>query len=157
MKHTTFILLILMFAQHSHGQVFLCTDMNGKQNYTDSPCADTQSKGTTYIPKTQTTSLKTINLPASLSVKKPKIKKANCPFFSSHELRNMRVKGLYKKGLSMIHIEKRFGTPHHTDAISDIKERWFYNEPKMERQFKFKHGCLTSWKEKVIVQKLRAR
>ena len=148
--------LCFVFSQASLSQIFLCTDASGKKNYTDAPCSDTKAKGARYTPKTQTTSLKTIQLPTELSNKKVKTAKTACPFFSSHELRNMRVKGLYKKGLSMAHIEKRFGKPHHTDAISDIKERWFYNEVKAERQFKFKNGCLVSWKEKAIVQKFRA-
>lgn len=145
-----------MVSPLSLSQVFLCTDTNGKKHYTDSPCTTSQGKGARYTPKTQTTSLKTIQLPTELSNKKVNTAKTVCPFFSSHELRNMRVKGLYKKGLSMAHIEKRFGKPHHTDAITDIKERWFYNEVKAERQFKFKNGCLVSWKEKAIIQKLRA-
>ena len=140
-----FIVLIFIFP--TQAELYRCTSPSGKIQYTDQACPDS---GSPYKPKSVMTNYKTIK-PVKLHSKKSatsaKDQKQQCPFFSSTELRNLRVKGEFKKGLTRADIEKRLGT---ADDISNNKNKstWVYNSKNVKRIFRFKHGCLTAWKEK---------
>ena len=141
------VLILLLFTYQAQAELYRCTSVSGKIQYTDKACPEA---GASYQPKAVMTNYKTIK-PVKLHSKKSatstKTQNQPCPFFSSTELRNLRVKGEFKKGLTRADIEKRLG---NADDISNSKNKstWVYNSKNVKRIFRFKHGCLTAWKEK---------
>jgi hypothetical protein len=96
------------------------------------------------------TSLKTIKNPNFESTSQPKkanTKKASCPHFTTTELRNLKVKDQFIKGLPNHYIAKRLGNPNSTEN-SGNNEKWKYKSDFAWREFKFTKGCLVSWKIK---------
>jgi len=141
------VLIILIFIYPAQAELYRCTSASGKIQYTDQACPES---GSSYEPKSVMTNYKTIKpfkLRSKKSATSSKAQKQQCPFFSSTELRNLRVKGEFKKGLANSDIEKRLG---RADDISNNKNKstWVYNNKNVKRIFRFKHGCLTGWKEK---------
>ncbi|GAA6134153.1 hypothetical protein NBRC116188_09420 [Oceaniserpentilla sp. 4NH20-0058] len=138
-----FSLLILLFLTYHHcfSELYRCEQANGKFQYTDKPCP---TSGTTYTPKTNITQYKDID---DINIKRPinssTYTQATCPYFSSTELRNLRVKDEFKKGMTYAHIENRFGKPDSRSA-----NKWNYKNQFVNRTFNFKQGCLTSWQIK---------
>ena len=84
-----------------------------------------------------------------LLLQKKQIKKnaATCPFFTSTQLRNMRVKRQFETGVSEANLLKLLGPADRKSGASH-NETWIYTGERMDYQFKFKQGCLISWKEK---------
>lgn len=141
------VLMLILFTHHAQAELYRCASADGKTKFTDQLCTES---GSTYHPKAVMTNYKTIK-PFKTHSKKTtsttKNQKQQCPFFSSTELRNLRVKGEFKKGLTRADIEKRLG---NADDITNSKNKstWVYNNKNVKRIFRFKHGCLTGWKEK---------
>jgi hypothetical protein len=132
--------------------LYKCTDTSGQVGFTDKPCANSTSKTNTdnqYTPKSSITSFKELDIKQH-KLKKPVKKKSkkSCAFFSSTQLRHLRIKQSYKKGLPASAIVKRFGKPTKIEQTGDNKERWKYKEINYSLIFNFKDRCLTSWKEK---------
>jgi mRNA-degrading endonuclease RelE of RelBE toxin-antitoxin system len=132
--------------------LYKCTDTSGQVGFTDKPCANSTSNPNTdnqYIPKSSITSFKELDIKQH-KAKKPvkKKRKKSCAFFSSTQLRHLRIKQSYKEGLPASEIVKRFGKPTKIEQTGDNKERWKYKETNYRLIFNFKDLCLTSWKEK---------
>ena len=138
--------------------MFRCLDQNGNTQFSDVPC-DHSSQQEVYQPKVSTTAYKSISVEYLKKQKnktnnKSSRKTASCPHFTSQELRTLRVKRRYQTGLSMAHIQRRHGKADETSS-SGNKEKWKYHGENKKREFKFKNGCLTSWKEKWVGEKSR--
>ncbi len=144
------LLLFTLFIFHTtyaFSDLYRCENESGQVRFTDQPCPH---QGQTFQPKSVMTPYKTIQ-PISSTQSKTETAKKNqehsCPFFSSSELRNLRVKDQYKKGLTPEHIKARLGKPHDITS-SNNKETWHYTSEHVSRTFRFKKGCLSGWREK---------
>lgn len=141
------VLILFLFTYQVQAELYRCTSANGKIQYTDLACPDT---GARYQPKAIMSNYKAIKAVNAHNKSKPSKnsdKNQTCPFFSSTELRTLRVKDEYKKGLTQTHIEHRLGA---ADDITTNKNKsnWVYNGDNVNRIFRFKDGCLTGWKER---------
>ena len=139
---------LLFIPVFSHGEIYKCTTASGDVTFSDSSCAQ---KSEIFIPAPVMTSLKDIKSPPLPSPiekqKRPKQLTPTCPHFTTTELRNLRVKGQYKIGLTKSEISKRLGEPDETKK-SGSREKWKYKTQNAIRDFTFKDGCLTQWKER---------
>ncbi|MFT6153689.1 MAG: hypothetical protein ACJAYK_000177 [Crocinitomicaceae bacterium] len=148
--------LIIIYSQVVYADIYKCTDKQGLAIFTDRPCllSGTDSSSIAdklYIPKADIISLK------ELDIKKSKYrterrthrenKKSDCVFFSSTELRTLRVKQRYKKGMPAADIKKRFGKPTAIQKTGTDKQKWTYKKSNYILKFNFKDQCLSSWKE----------
>lgn len=145
------VLPLYLFCASSFAELYRCIDASGDTIFSDSSCGPNSQ---TYQSKqTMALKLKTIK-----SLKSPvKIKKRNsqsssnkiatCKTFTSTQLRNLRVKEKFEKGMPASAIQKRFGKANEI-ITSNNKQTWFYKGDRLNRTFKFKNTCLTSWKEK---------
>ena len=141
------VLILCLFTYQVQAELYRCTGANGKIQYTDQACPES---GASYQPKAVMTNYKTIKpfkIHSKKSSTRPKTQNQPCPFFSSTELRNLRVKGEFKKGLTTKDIEKRLGKADDIRHDND-KSIWQYHNKNVKRLFRFKHNCLTGWKEK---------
>ena len=137
-------ILFILFSFNTNAELYRCETPIGDIQFTDQPC---QASGSTYKPKAVMTNYKSIE-PVKLKPKKKLITHKNqCPFFTSTELRNLKVKDQFKKGLTQEYIQRRLGK---ADDISSNKSKstLVYSGNYVKRVFNFKNGCLTSWKEK---------
>lgn len=140
------LLFLSAISLQTQAELYRCELDNGQTQYTYQPCPET---GEVYQPQAVMTNYKTINPPTSHNEKSSpmEIKSNNqCPFVSSTELRTLRVKDEYKKGLTQSHIEKRLGKADDTNNNKN-KSQWVYSGKNVKRIFRFKDGCLMSWKE----------
>jgi hypothetical protein len=148
--------LIIIYSQVVYADIYKCTDKQGLAIFTDRPCllSDTDSSSIAdklYTPNADIISLKELDIKKS-KYKKGKRKhrrnkKSNCVFFSSTELRTLRVKQRYKKGMPAADIKKRFGKPTIIEKTSTDKQKWTYKKSNYILKFTFKDQCLFSWKE----------
>lgn len=138
------LLALIFISFNAHSELYRCNALSGEVQFTDQPCKNT---GSTYTPKQVMTKYKTIKTIQSKSSEKPSIKKNSCPFLTSTELRNLKVKDQFKKGLTQEYIKRRLGK---ADQITNSKNKstLVYSGNYVKRVFNFKNGCLTSWKEK---------
>ena len=145
MKH--YSLFIIFICSHTHADIFKCIDQQNKVIYTDQPC-ETPSEA--FTPPSIMTNYKHVTIDTFTKIKKlkSKPKETTCPFISTTEMRNLRVKQEYKTGLPKIEITKRFGAPNETASSGSNNETWIYKNKKYKLEFKFKNGCLSHWKEK---------
>lgn len=142
MKAKLILFSILSF--QAHAELYRCETSSGQVQFTDQPCPNS---GSSYQPKAIMTDYKTVKLP-KYQGHRPSIKKRqNCPFLSSTEIRNLRVKSQFKKGLTQENIQQRLGKADDTSNHKD-NSTWVYKGQYVKRTFQFKHGCLISWKER---------
>lgn len=140
-----FSLGLLLLASHTPANpLFKCEDKD-RIAYQSTPC-----KGDPLpldLPEVMTP-LMDVH-PDFKPAKKKQIKKnaATCPFFTSTQLRNMRVKRQFETGVSEANLLKLLGPADRKSGASH-NETWIYTGERMDYQFKFKQGCLISWKEK---------
>ena len=146
---TLYFLMIMLVSGLCHGQVYRCLNEHSEITFIDTPC-DSQSQP--YEIKQEMT-LKLKNIDATKVNKKTKSpankssKSASCPRFSATQLRNLRVKDQFQKGMPATAIVKRFGKAQQVQGAPN-KQTWIYKSPRVQRTFKFKDNCLLSWKEK---------
>lgn len=135
-----------LISLHVQGEIYKCTSDTGKTQFKDIPC---ENQGEVYTPKPVMTPLTHIKVPkATKTIHSKKITSNTpdtCPRFTSTELRNLKVKDEFKKGLSTDYIKKRLGKPDSTES-SGSNEKWRYRSDNVWREFKFKQNCLISWK-----------
>ncbi len=155
MKFHTITLLLFLSAL-SHGELYRCIDEKNKTTFSDTPCSPSAEK---YQSKQRMTlKLKTIDAP---KISRPKINLKNnshsqaksCKTFTSTQLRNLRVKDKFEKGMPASAIHKRLGQANDVRATSNNKETWKYWGARVNRTFKFKDDCLLSWNENYKGQK----
>ena len=82
------VLILLLFTYQAQAELYRCTSVSGKIQYTDKACPEA---GASYQPKAVMTNYKTIKPFKTLPKKTTstaKDKKQQCQFFSSTELRN---------------------------------------------------------------------
>ena len=144
------LLSALTLSSVSSTQVYLCANEQGKQQYSDVPCGHDAK---TYTAKEPATKFKEVKInKTSMNKSDAKNRQAatnnDCPFFSHTQLRSLRVKETFQRGLPMKVISTRYGNPDERDETGENKETWKYKGERLNREFKFKHGCLVSWKEK---------
>lgn len=152
MKHSTHLYitcltLLSCLSLNGYSQVYKCLDKNNKTYYSDNLCDQAE----VYESKQHVGTLKTINTRYQNSTSQsPKNKpdQKTCPFISTTEVRNLKVKNEFQKGLTMESIIDRYGEPHEREETGKNKEKWKYKDEKQKLEFKFKHGCLQSWKRK---------
>ena len=146
---------LLFMPIFSHGEIYKCTTASGDVTFSDSPCTQ---KSEIFIPSPVMTSLKDIKPPPLTSpVEKRKHTKQQalaCPHFTTTELRSLRVKDQYKIGLTKSEISKRLGEPYESKKSGSL-EKWKYKTQNAVRDFTFKDGCLTQWKERWLGDKSR--
>jgi hypothetical protein len=149
--------LIIIYSQVVYADIYKCTNKQGLAIFTDRPCllSGTNSSSIAdklYTPKADIISLKELDIKKSKYRKKRrkhlKNKKSDCVFFSSTELRTLRVKQRYKKGMHAADIKKRFGKPTAIEKIGTDKQKWTYKKSNYILKFNFKDQCLSSWKER---------
>jgi len=135
----------------SWSELYKCKNDNDELSYSDRPCS---SNAELFTPNPIITEFVDIKINHRKTPKKEKIKKTShsCPFISSAQQRNLRVKQTYIKGLPSSEILKRFGKPDKTEGM-DNKGSWTYKNKKYKLEFKFQEDCLLSWKEKWFVKK----
>lgn len=146
--------LALLISPLCHAELFRCKDAQGKSHYSDLPCSATATPYQLQNNSSRTT-LKTIELPADFeqkAIKQQTLKNNFCPRFSSTELRNLKVKREFKKGMPIDEIDKRYGRPPEMVVNGDT-EKWIYQNEHAKRTFIFKNGCLTNWREKFFGEK----
>lgn len=148
------IAILLLVSHTVTADLFKCFDENGNVNFTDQPC---KLSGDKFAPNPTMTKYKHVSVYESKNQKdtQQSNKPSSCPFISSTELRNLRVKQEYKMGIPKEEISKRFGHPDETSSRGDSNETWFYKNKKYKLVFKFKDDCLSSWKEKWFSKKNR--
>jgi hypothetical protein len=148
--------LIIIYSQVVYADIYKCTDKQGLAIFTDKPCllSGTEPSSTTdnlYTPKADIISLKVLDIKKGKykkeRIKYRKNKKSDCIFFSSTELRTLRIKQRYKKGMPAADIKKRFGKPTVIEKIGTDKQKWIYKKSNYVLKFNFKDQCLSSWKE----------
>lgn len=141
------LILVIFHTSNVFSELYRCENESGQIQFTDQPCPN---QGQAFTPQSVMTPYKTIDPIKSKQTKsasKKKEKEDSCPFFSSTELRNLRIRDEFKKGLTPKHIESRLGKPDDMTS-SNNKETWSYSSEHVNRIFRFKKGCLTGWKEK---------
>lgn len=146
-------LALLVLSSVSHADLYKCIDTEGVTVFTDKKC---KLAGGVFKPKPVMTSYKSVTLPLTKIKSAPdkSVKtKGACPFFTSTELRNLRVKEEYKKGMPKSEIKKRYGKADDIESAGNNKEKWKYKGKRFKRTFNFKEGCLSSWTKKVIGKK----
>lgn len=139
--------LLAALSLNAFSQVYKCLDQNNKTYYSDSYCENAEA----YESKHHVGTLKTISIPYQNKTSPPHKNKSNrktCPFISTTEVRNLKVKNEFQKGLTMENIVERYGEPHEREESGKNKEKWKYKDEKKKLEFKFKHDCLQSWKRK---------
>jgi hypothetical protein len=148
--------LIIIYSQVVYADIYKCENKQGLAIFTDRPCLlpgnDSSSiADKLYTPKADIISLKELDIKKSKykkgKRKHRKNKKSDCVFFSSTELRTLRVKQRYKKGMPAADIKKRFGKPTAIQKIGTNKQKWTYKKSNYILKFNFKDQCLFSWKE----------
>jgi hypothetical protein len=136
--------LLLTISITAQAELYRCESQTGEIQFTDQPCA---TSGSTYEPSAVMTNYKTIQVPKSHDQHATSKKLQACPFISSTELRNLKVKDQFKKGLTQDHIQQRLGKAD--DILSNKnKSTWIYEGTHVKRTFRFKDACLVGWKEK---------
>ena len=82
---------LLLFSLHTQAELYRCENQEGLIRFTDQPCP---TSGHVYQPKAIMTDYKTISPPTSHSITKtrPNNKQDTCPFISSTQQRNLKVK-----------------------------------------------------------------
>ncbi len=152
---TIFILFILPV--NSYGELYRCLNDKGQTEFSGTPCDEnTQPYKIKNNPTLKFEDIKPLRYSkpkASKNNKQASKKSKLCRFFTSTELRNLRVKDQFKKGMPAPSIAKRFGVPEEVDTKSGNKEIWKYKSDRLKRTFKFKDDCLVSWKIKWHGQK----
>lgn len=143
-----------VFTLSSHAELFKCKDAQGNTHFSDLPCSDS---ATPYQLKNNSTrlTLKTIELPEEFekkTIKQKPLENNFCPRFTSTELRNLKVKREFKKGLPIAEIEKRYGRAPEM-VMNGNTEKWVYQTEHVKRTFLFKNGCLSQWREKYFGEK----
>jgi len=146
-----YCLVIMLVSGLCHGQVYRCLNEHSEITFIDTPC-DPQSQPY-EIKQTMALKLKDIDAPSIVRIKaKSSAKKsspsANCPRFSATQLRNLRVKDQFEKGMPATAIMKRFGKAQQIQNKPNNKQTWVYKSSRVRRTFKFKDDCLLSWQEK---------
>ena len=138
--------LLFLVSLQAQGEIYKCTMTSGEIHFQDIPCMNSSES---YSPPPVMTPLKTIKEPKFISSthnkSHDKKKSKVCPHFTTTELRNLKVKDKFKKGLSVEHIFNRLGTPNSKES-SGKNEKWKYKSDHVWREFKFKNTCLISWK-----------
>jgi|GEM_PF-1737719 len=147
-----FFVSALAFPNILNAQVYLCAGEPGKQQYSDVPCGQNAKPYTAKEPATKFKEVK-IEKPYKAENSQQASKTKACPFFSHTQLRSLRVKDDFAKGLPMKVITTRYGKPDEREQINEEKEKWKYKGEKLNREFKFKNGCLISWKHKWLGSK----
>jgi len=146
---TLYCLVIMLVSGLCHGQVYRCLNEHSEITFIDTPC-DSQSQPY-EIKQRMALKLKNIDAPkVNKKTKSPANKSSNstsCPRFSATQLRNLRVKDQFQKGMPATAIVKRFGKAQQVQGTPS-KQTWIYKSPRVKRTFKFKDNCLLSWKEK---------
>jgi len=149
------LLVLVVFSVFAKAELYHCEDVSGRITVTDRPCVG----ATRYevINPIQTLMIKAPS-PAekqflksvenSQSQKPSKTMPDSCRRFSSTELRNLRVKDDFEKGMPQSEIKKRFGLPDLTEMKTDGSEKWVYQSERVNRVFRFKHACLLAWTER---------
>jgi hypothetical protein len=150
------LLIAVVISPVSIADLYKCIDTNGQITFTDQACIQS---GDTFKPKPIMTNYKSISFTQKrVSTKKTgsnkniKMKSA-CACLTSTELRNLRVKQEYKKGMASTEIKKRYGKPNQITSSGNNKEKWEYKDKRFNRAFSFSNGCLTSWKKKAVGKK----
>jgi hypothetical protein len=138
------LLFLCLLSFHTQAELYRCEASSGQIQFTDKPCPAT---GNIYQPKAVMTNYKTIKLPKQQRNESPTKNQQQCPFLTSTEIRNLRVKEQFKKGLTQEHIQQRLGKADNINNNKD-KSTWVYAGKHVKRIFRFKHSCLISWKEK---------
>lgn len=152
-----FCLLAILTCRESHSEVYKCLAENGRISFSQTPCLDTEEKQI-FKPSPITTKYKDIKIIQPNSNKTNIRKKEDnnsCPHIGSTELRNLRVKQQYTKGLPEKEIVRRFGKAHSIITNSTDTSTWEYKSDSYKLEFTFKHGCLKKWKEKWHREKSR--
>lgn len=146
----SFLALLLISIPTVHGALadplYKC-QASGRVTYQYMPCQDANLPLT--LPEVMTP-LVDVDPKFSTSTppKKSKAKKKSaCKFFTSTQLRNMRVKRQFESGLNQKDLKKLLGKADKTSG-SENNQVWIYEGERMNYQFKFKKGCMVSWKEK---------
>ena len=145
------ITLTLLLSYSCHGELYRCSSDSGKLTYSDSPCSNNAES---YQPQQEMgLTLKTIKAPTSYYKNKTLKKSSNsilntCNQFTPTQLRNLRVKRQFKKGMPATNIEKRLGKAHIVKSGKGNNEAWYYKSERVQRTFKFQNKCLISWSEK---------
>ena len=145
------ITLTLFLSYSCHGELYRCSSDSGQLTYSDSPCSNNPKA---YQPQQEMgLTLKTISAPSSYN-KKVILKKTNsstsnnCNQLSPTQIRNLRVKRQFKKGMPTTAIEKRFGKADIVNSGKGNVQTWHYKSERVNRSFKFEEDCLISWNEK---------
>ena len=143
------ITLTLLLSYSCHGELYRCTSVSGKLTYSDHPCGN---KAEAYQPpKEMGLSLKSISPPKSYP-KKYNVKNTPtstaCNKLTPTQLRNLRVKRQFKKGIPTTAIEKRFGKADIINSGKGHVQSWHYKSERVKRSFKFEEDCLVNWSEK---------
>ena len=143
-------LVILLLTPIAQASVYKCLAESGRLSFSQAPCRSTE-KTQTFKPSpisTKYIDIKNIQFKSKESNTKKEAGNDNCPFINSTELRNLRVKQQYIKGLPEKEIIKRFGQAHSISTNSTNISVWKYKSDSYKLEFTFKHGCLKKWKEK---------
>ena len=144
-------LLLFLFPLNSHGELYRCLSASGQTEFTSTPCNHTAQPY--KIKNNHSLKLKDIQ-PPTYKTKTPKNKthaskkSKACHPFTATELRNLRVKDRFKKGMPASSITKRFGAPEKVITKSGNAETWKYKGDRVKRTFQFKDNCLLNWKVK---------
>ncbi len=143
------ITLTLFLSYSCYGELYRCTSVSGKLTYSDNPCSN---KAEAYqLPEEMGLSLKSITPPKSY-YKKHNVKKTStsisCNKLTPTQIRNLRVKRQFKKGMPTTAIEKRFGKADIVNSGKGNVQTWHYKSERVNRSFKFEEDCLVSWNEK---------
>ncbi len=145
------LFVLLLFPAFSQAELYRCVNAAGDTIFSDSHCGP--SSQTYQSKQSMALKLKTIKTPKpSAKTNKrhnPNLsnKIAACKTFTSTQLRNLRVKEKFEKGMPSSAIKKRFGKANEV-ITSNNNQTWYYKGKRLKRTFKFKDTCLISWKEK---------
>lgn len=147
----TLFLYLLCINHYIYSDIYKCITKNGDVSFSNLPCLNAVSTQS-YTPPPVTTRFKDIEITpskpvASRSTKKIKTHKKSCPFITSTQIRNSRIKQEYIKGLPKSEIEKRFGKPDQASSKSNNTLEWRYNKNDYRQTFTFRNNCLIKWKE----------
>ena len=148
---TLYFIVIMFVSGLCQGEIYRCLDEYSNITFMDTPC---HSQSRPYeIKQSMALKLKTIDEPKFLKAKnkrprKSDLKSSSCQRFSATQLRNLRVKDQFQKGMPSSAIVKRFGKAQVNNSSANNQQTWIYKSTRVKRTFKFKDDCLTSWKEK---------
>ena len=146
-----YITLIALVSSLCHGQVYRCLNEKSEITFAATPC-DSQSQPY-QVKQGMALKLKTIDAPngtnkTTKAATNTPPKNASCASFSATQLRNLRVKKQFQKGMPAAAIIKRFGKAQRVKHKPKQQQVWIYKSARVQRTFKFKNDCLSSWREK---------